>query len=41
MLAIVESIDIVPLVSRRAGKQLPRNEQKLKEILERQSGRRG
>jgi hypothetical protein len=41
MLAIVESIDIGPLVSRRARKQLSRNEQKLKEILERRSGRRG
>ena len=32
---------LVPLVSRQARKQLPRNEQKLKEILERQSSRGG
>jgi uncharacterized protein YndB with AHSA1/START domain len=32
---------LVPLVSRQARKQLPRNEQKLKEILERQSGQGG
>jgi uncharacterized protein YndB with AHSA1/START domain len=32
---------LVPLVSRQARKQLPRNEQKLKEILERQFGRGG
>jgi uncharacterized protein YndB with AHSA1/START domain len=32
---------LVPLVSRQARKQLPRNELKLKEILERQSGRGG
>jgi hypothetical protein len=30
---------VVPLVSRQARKQLPRNERRLKEILERQSGR--
>jgi hypothetical protein len=32
---------LVPLVSRQARKQLPRNEQQLKEILERQSSQRG
>lgn len=32
---------LVPLVRRQARKQLPRNEQTLKEILERQSGRGG
>jgi uncharacterized protein YndB with AHSA1/START domain len=32
---------LVPLVSRQARKQLPKNEQMLKEILERQSGRGG
>jgi uncharacterized protein YndB with AHSA1/START domain len=32
---------LVPLVSRQARKQLPRNERKLKEILERQAGGRG
>jgi uncharacterized protein YndB with AHSA1/START domain len=32
---------LVPLVSRQARKQLPRNERKLKELLERQSGRGG
>jgi uncharacterized protein YndB with AHSA1/START domain len=32
---------LVPLVSRQARKQLPRNERKLKEILERQPGGRG
>jgi uncharacterized protein YndB with AHSA1/START domain len=32
---------LVPLVSRQARKQLPRNEQQLKEILERQSSRGG
>jgi uncharacterized protein YndB with AHSA1/START domain len=32
---------LLPLVSRQARKQLPRNEQQLKEILERKSSRRG
>lgn len=32
---------LVPLVRRQARKQLPRNEQQLKEMLERQSGRAG
>jgi hypothetical protein len=32
---------LVPFVSRQARKQLPRNERKLKELLERQSGRGG